>query len=710
MAVLQKIRNKGPLLVAIIGVALLAFVLGDLLTSGNTFFMKAKDKAFSIDGEVVSTQVFADQISEWENFQKTISGQNTLDENTSMQIREAVYDQMVRKMILDKQVAKLGLTVSKEEINDLVHGQTISPILTQLPFFLNPQTGVFDKEALVRFLNTVNSPNTAASAEEQAVVNQYKSMWLFIENMIKYQRLEEKYTSLLANAVLVNDVEAKNNFDLSQQNADLLYVTKSYFSVPDSTASVSEKEIKAFYDNHKNMFRLNVPVAKVSFFTKEIVPSDADFSEIETQANEAFGKLQEGGNIAPIVAEYSDVPFRDIYVAANLLNDGQKSFVETALVGDIKGPLREGNAYNIYKLVDKAVAPDSVHLRMMAIPDAAIGQDSVITHFVDSVFNEITSGKSFAEVANSLNPQSNGGNVGWVREIDLASVDANLVKTAFSAPIGQPIKLKVPGQQVILEVLEKTAPVQKYKLATINMPVIVSEKTSNNADNELNQLVSNPEIGKKFNELASQAGYLVTPDMRVSATDFGLMQIPASRQIVTWAVNEKEMGSVRKFDLTNLRVVARVDALYPAGTAPLSEVSSVIRARLVNDKKAEQIIADLAGKNLTSLDAYATEMNSRVDTVKFVNFNTQNITGLGFEPAVNAESAFAPLNRVSAPLKGNMGVFVTCVIDRTQGNETYDAAAQKRMMQGGNMYRIQMQAFETLKVKMKVEDNRYVFF
>ncbi len=242
------------------------------------------------------------------------------------------------------------------------------------------------------------------------------------------------------------------------------------------------------------------------------------------------------------------------------------------------------------------------------------------------------------------------------------------------------------------------------------MPVIISEKTSNNVDNELNQLVSNPEIGKKFNELASQAGYLVTPDMRVSATDFGLMQIPASRQIVTWAVNEKEMGSVRKFDLTNLRVVARVDALYPAGTAPLSEVSSVIRARLVNDKKAEQIIAGLAGKNLTSLDAYATEMNSRVDTVKFVNFNTQNITGLGFEPAVNAESAFAPLNRVSAPLKGNMGVFVTCVIDRTQGNETYDAAAQKRMMQGGNMYRIQMQAFETLKVKMKVEDNRYVFF
>ena len=404
MAVLQDIRNKGPLLVVIIGLALLAFVLGDLLTSGNTFFIKARDKAFAVNGDVVSTQAFVDQIAEWENFQKTISGQATLDENTTMQIREAVYDQMVRQMILDNQTEKLGLTVSKEEINDLVHGQSISPILTQLPFFLDPQTRMFDKEALLNFLNTVNSPNTATSVEEQALVNQYKSMWLFIENMINYQCLEEKYTSLLSSSVMVNDVEAKNNFDWAQQNADLLYVTKNYFTIPDSTISVTNNEIKAFYDKHKKMFRSDVPVAKVSFFTKEIVPSDTDFAEIETQANEAYGKLKEAQNIAPIVAEYSDLPYRDIYVAANLLNDGQQAFVETASIGDIQTPIREGNAYNIYKLIDKSVAPDSIHLRMMAIPDAMVGQDSVVTHFVDSIYHEITSGTPFADVAYSLNP------------------------------------------------------------------------------------------------------------------------------------------------------------------------------------------------------------------------------------------------------------------------------------------------------------------
>ncbi|MPM27132.1 hypothetical protein SDC9_73637 [bioreactor metagenome] len=200
------------------------------------------------------------------------------------------------------------------------------------------------------------------------------------------------------------------------------------------------------------------------------------------------------------------------------------------------------------------------------------------------------------------------------------------------------------------------------------------------------------------------------PDARVSANDFSLMQIPGSRQVVTWAVNEKKMGTVRKFDITNMRIIARIDHVYPAGTAPLSEVSSSIRSRLSNDKKAEKIIAGLTTENLGSLDAYAAKMESKVDTVKFVNFTTRNITGLGFEPVLNAFSAYAPLNTLTPPTKGNMGVYVVNVLNRTQGTETYDAKAQKNLMQGSNAYMLQMQSIETLKNKLKVIDNRFVFF
>ena len=179
MATLQKIRNRAGLLVAVIGVALIAFILGDLLTSGNTFFRKYQDKAFVVDGDIVSTQQYFDRVTEWEEFQKMISGENSLDENATSQIRDIVFQQMVKERILDLQSKKLGLAVSKEEINDLVHGESVSPLLQQLPLFVDPRTGVFEKDALLGFLSTINADEATLPPEQVAMVREYRSIWLF---------------------------------------------------------------------------------------------------------------------------------------------------------------------------------------------------------------------------------------------------------------------------------------------------------------------------------------------------------------------------------------------------------------------------------------------------------------------------------------------------------------------------------------------------
>ncbi len=711
MATLQKIRNKAGFLIAVIGIALLAFILGDLLTSGSTLFRKSQDKVFEVNGKVISTEEYFTRVTEWENFQKMMSGESSLDENASLQIKELVYQQMVRECILDNQAKKLGLTVSKEEINDLVHGENISPLLQQLPLFVDPKTGIYDREALTNFFTAINTPTASLQPEEKALVQQYKSMWLFIENLIKYQRLEEKYRTLLASAVMVNDMEAKTSFDLSQQNADLTYVVQNYYTIPDTLVTVEDSEIRAFYVKHKKNFKLNTPIAKITYFIREIAPSDEDFAEVEAQAMEAAKKLAESTNPSAVVADYSETPYHDVYLAANVLTESQRSFVSSATIGDMYGPVREGNSYQIYKLIDKIVAPDSVRLRMIVVPTAGAGeQDSLVRHFVDSVFTVIKGGKPFAQVANELNPQSNGGDAGWVREIDIASVGNDFVQTVFSMQVGEVRKISVPGQSIIVQVEEKTKPVTKYKLAVINMPVVVSERTSNNVDNELNQFLSLPDVGKKFTELAKQKGYAVVPNFSISSTDFSIAQMPGSRQVIQWAFNEKEKGAVKKFDLTNLRIVARLDNVIPAGTAPLSEVVTVIRSQLVREKKAEKIITELKSKNLSSLADYAKEMNTRPDTVRFVNFNTRNIAGLGFEPVLNAYSAFAPLHKLMGPAKGNMGVFVVNVDNRTQGTETYDPKIQKNSMQGEITYRLQMQSMEVLKDKLEVRDNRYRFY
>ena len=709
MATLQKIRDRGALLVIVVGVALLAFVLGDLLTSGSTFLGRARDKAFVVNGEVITTQQYADKITEFEEFQKMVSGQTSLDENMTSQIREAVFQQIVRERLLGDQAKKLGLVVSKAEINDLVHGEAISPILQQLPFFVDPETGVFSRSALIEFLNVINIPSP--NPQEQALVDQYKSLWLFIEDMVRTQRLEEKYITLLSNAVVINDVEAKTHFDLSQQNADMVIAMQSYFTVPDSLVSVTGKEIKAYYDAHKESYRLEAPLVKLSYFMKEIVPSDEDFAEVEAESHVAYEQLQNATNPAVVVADYSETPYRDVYLGETLFTPSQLDFARSASINEMYGPVREEDSFQVFKLIDRVTAPDSVRLLMMGVlAPTTVGQDSLVTQFVDSIYNVIREGEPFSRVANDLNPAYKGGDVGWAREIDLITFGADAVRTIFNAPVGEPIKITVPGQQLILQVEEKTRPVAKYKLAVIDMPVLPSEKTSNNIDNELNQFVAMDNVGAEFSELASERGYMVMPNMSFSANDFSLAQVPNSRQVITWAANEKKMGTVRKFDLTNLRIVARVDQVIPAGTTPLSEVSESIRMQLINQKKAEHIINDLKESNLSSIDAYASVMNTTADTVQFVNFNTRNITGIGFEPMLNAVSAFAPLHTVVGPVKGNMGVYVAEVATRTEGTESYNAEEQKLEMMNNNAYRLQMQSIEVLKNRLGVEDNRFRFF
>lgn len=708
MATLQKIRNRAGLLIAVIGVALLAFILGDLLTSGNTFFRKLQDKAFVVDGSIVSTGEYFDRVTEWEEFQKMISGESSLDEATTSQVRDIVYQQMVKERLLDVQAEKLGLAVSKQELNDLVHGESISPLLQQLPLFVNPETGMFDRNALVNFIATINTDESTLPAEQVQMVRQYKSIWLFLENLIKYQRLEEKYTTLLSAAVIPNDVEAKTYFEHSQQSADIAYTVQNYFTIPDSVANVTDADIKKYYNEYKHLFTSDVPMAKITYFSKEIVPSDEDFNNVEAMTPEVHERLLTTENVTSVVSEYSDRPYVDAYLASNLLTADERSFVESAEVSDVYGPFRDGDSFKLFKYMGKTVAPDSARISMIGIPQS-MSNDSLVTAFIDSLHTEINEGANFADVANNLNPQSNGGEIGWVREIDLAQAGPDVAQKVFSTPTGTVTKLKMPGQQALIFVEEKTAPVAKYKLAVVNMPVIVGDKTQNNIDNELNQFVSDPEVKTNFAEKARELGYSVVPSYTASASDHTLAQIPSTRQVLSWAFNEKE-GAVKKFDLSKSRIIARVDRLIPAGIAPLSEVTEFIKSVLLNDKKADVIIEQLKAKNASTLNDYAEAMDSQVDTVRFVDFNTENITSLGNEPVINAYAAYGPLNSVVGPLKGDRGVFALKVINREQSEEEYNAVTVKSQLQSNTMYRLQSQAVEVLKEKMKVTDYRYKFY
>lgn len=708
MAALQKIRSKAGLLIGVIAVALLAFIFPwSELTS---FMNRQRDKAFVVDGEVVPTGNYINRINSFENFQKIISGQSSLDENTTAQIREFVYQQMVKEIMLDDQAEKLGLAVSDEELRDMTVGTNISPILRQLPIFVDPQTGQFSMQALNQFLTFVNTDINSIplqQGEQRAQLQQLKDIWLTIQNMIKYQRLEEKYNALLANSIMVNDIEAKANVEASKSTSDIAYVMNRYSSIPDTAVSVTDKEVEKLYNERKNNFKNREELRKITYITKEVTPSESDYAAVEREINEAREKLLTTDNPALVVTDYSEVPYHDVYFSERNLSPEEANFAKSASIGDVEGPIRDGEVYRLYKLVDRSTAPDSVRLRMIVIPE---GTDRVAANnMADSIINVIRGGKDFGVVANELMPQSNGGEIGWVTEPQLASAGREFINAAFNSPTGDIQKLNLQGQIQIIKVEEKTRPVAKYKLALIQMPVVVSDQTLAGIDNELNEFVANNSDGRNFVAAANEKGYNLSQDVLVTGSLPTLGQVRGSRQVITWAFNEK-VGTVRKFDLPDHKIIARLDSKIDAGYIPISEVSDVLKAELIRDKKAEMMISDLNAKNLTSLDAYADAIGNKIDTVKFVTFNTPNIMGIGRETALNVYAKIGEVNKLEGPVKGDNGVLVLNVFNRVDQSANVNTDTYKQTTNSQNIYRIMSQSMEALKEKMNIEDNRVRFF
>lgn len=709
MAVLQTIRTKAAgLLIGTLGFALLAFILSDLFSSGSRILNKFQDNAFSVDGQVVSTGDYTSRIEEMKLIEKYKTGNSSLGEDQEAKIRDQVYQQMVVEIMLDNQSQKLGLAVTAEELKDMVYGSVVYQGLMnprEYPWFADQQTGQFDRQALNQFLVAVNADPSSLNEEQRATQAAQQQIWHYIENRIKYQRLSEKYASLLARSVLVGETEAQASFNDQKNVANIAYVVQPYTSFTDSV-TVTDKEIKELYEKRKNNFKLDTEVAKVSYFIKDVVPSEEDYAAVEKEINDVKSKLEAAANPAPIVNQYSSEQYADVFYRITNLPPDAKNFAESSTVGSIYGPVRDNQAFVMYKIVDKAVAADSVKLQMIQVPEPFVANNP--SSVADSLVKVVKGGKDFAAVAKEVNPGMPSYEAQWVNEFELFR---NQISSCLTAPVGDIIKLPIGGGQgtLLVKVVAKNNPVSKVKLAVIHMPVAVSEKTQNGIDNELAQFLSQNGNLENFDKAAKEKGYGLAENAILYPSQPSLANASGSRPVIHWAFNEKN-GTVKKFDLSDKRIIAIIKEKIEPGYTPVSELSEMLKAELVRDKKAEKMIADLKAKNLTSLEAYAEALKSKVDTAKFVTFQTTDISGLRYEPLMNVYSKLGQLNKLEGPLKGQQGVYALSVIEKTEDSRPYDAKQIKAGISQNNYYQLMQQSFETLRSKMDVKDNRIKFF
>ncbi|MDR0698231.1 MAG: SurA N-terminal domain-containing protein [Tannerella sp.] len=712
MATLEKIRKRAGLLVTVVGLALFAFIIGDLLNSGNSFINRNQNNVVVVNGNAVDYQEYLSRENELTEVYQLQLGSTSLNDNYINQIRRTVYDDIVMENVLVPRLENLGMMITPEEMTDMVEGENISPILLQLPLFQNPQTGMFDRSAIINFLNQIKNIGSYP-IDAQAQIQQYKTLWMFWEKNIKRNRMTEKYLTLLNKAIVANSLEAKDAFNNTSVSSDIVYVMESFSNVADSTINVPASEIEKLYKERKEMFRQN-ETCIIDYIAVDIVPSQDDYNYVAKEMDAIRAELETTDNVAALTNEKSERKYINAFFSIN--GFGQDAdiidFASTSEIGDIEGPIFKDNKYRILKLVDKTENADSVNVsEIMIAPRATEAENKA---YADSLLNALKNGADFAELVQTHSVDQlveKNGEIGWITEAGaLQNLNEEFKKTVFSLPIGQCAIVKSTYGTHIVKVTDRTKNVPKYKVADIEYTVTPSSATRSLLYNTLNQFIANNNSVEKIEAAAKENGYNLVTNARVYSTDMTIGAVTGARQVVRWTFNNKK-GNVSEINECDDKfVVVAHKGRLPEGYQSLASVTPQLKAELAAKKKSEEIAASLKSKNLTSIEAYADAMSANPDTVKFITMATSRITNIGVEPKLNALITLTPPDKVSEPVAGANGVYVFKVINRTTDNNPYDESSQKSMLEANNAYRIGSYALHYMQQKADIEDNRIRFY
>ncbi|MDR2763948.1 MAG: SurA N-terminal domain-containing protein [Tannerella sp.] len=710
MATLEKIRNLSGLLVGVVGLALFAFIIGDFLNSGSSYFRTPPDQVAKIEGTAINYNYYQSRIEEMTNVYKMGNNMGNVPEEYLTQIRQSVYNSLVQDIVLNEALDKLGIKVTGEELFDMIQGENVSPMVQQIPLFADPQTGRFSKARALNILKTIENRENVPP-EQQAEFENLRNYWLFWERNIKQQRLQEKYTTLLTKAIVANPLDAKNAYEGGVESSDIVFAMQSYATVADSLVSVSDSEAKKLYEQRKEQFKQK-DTRVMDYISVDIRPSEEDYHKVSEDIEQIKEELATTHTIPEMVSIHPEMKYVDAFKSEKAWDLDIASFAAKAEINEVAGPIFKDDSYRLYKLVDKTEAPDSVKVSHIFLPTQS-GTD--VTALADSLLNVLNAGGIFEELSTqySADPQSTarGGEIGWfTEELALTQIGEDFKNALFSAPLNQPVITKTSFGTHIIKITEKTVSVPKYKIADITLPVTPSTKTYGLIYNELNQFLAKNNTAEKINQSAREAGYNLVPNVRITTEDRMIGSVPDSRQVIRWAFEGTRKNEVSTiFECRSHFVIAVRKDVLPEGYQSFASVAPMLKYELIARKKGAEIAKGLKEKNLQTLDTYAQAMNATLDTVKFINMNTSRITGIGLEPALNAEIAYAPVNQLRGPVVGNNGVYVFTVTNRVEEAREYDEQQEMRSLEASNAYRIGYQAVQALVEKAKIVDRRIRF-
>ena len=668
MTTLQRIRNHGVILLVVVGIAMLAFILGDFLNSGSSFFNRSRENVGVIAGHKVhytEYEAAKDQLTE---VYKIESGSSDINEELGIQIRNQVWQMLMMDYTLREQAALIGMDVTAEELSELCIGANPHQLIRQRRAFYD-ETGNFNRFALINFLNSISQE--AETAEQAANMQQAKTYWMYWENAVRLTHLQEKYVDLLGKMVTANNLDAKYAFEAGQTSTNVEFVEKPYFAVADSLVKVTESDLKKLYNAQKEQYK-RTPNRSIVYVSFPIVASEADNAEVKKLMESLEGDFQTKEDITAVVNGNSDI-----------LYDG-RDYSETTIPAEYK-------EFAFGKGAKKGQCTE------LTYTDGTYA----MARIMDCGYNKSDS-VQLVLVANDENTED--VELGWYEAHELQKTIAD---PAFAGKKGSTFTVSTGMGEQTFKIADKSKATPKVKLAILSRKVTPSSKTYGLLYNEAKQFIVNNGSVELLRQAAQEQGLSVTPAFGLNVNADKINDLKNSRGIVRWAFEATEGSLSDVFECGDQFVVAALTEVNDGDYRTLDEVRMELQLQATADKKAEYLMAQLKG--VATLEEAAELLDAEVQTAENITLASTRLGAAGMEPAVIGAALALESNATSAPVKGNAGVYMVRIGEKTVAEGELNAAQEISNLNMRTSYTIPYQAISLIEENAEVEDNRARF-
>lgn len=702
MALINKIREKSGWAIGFVAIAMGAFVVGgDVLGPNSSIMGKNKTDVGEIAGVTIERDRYQEQIDQIK-YNYTVNYGRNPSEGEMFSIRQQAWDYLIVKTAFQEQYDIIGLQVTDDEQWDMVQGNNVTFEIKQA--FTDPQTGEFQRDRLIGYLQQVNQLPPAQQAS-----------WYLFEQNLRPSRFRIKYDNMLVKTTYATNAESKSQYNEETSVAEIKYLYIPYYSVSDSAVEVSDSELKGYLSKHQSEYEVDES-RNFSYVSIPMLASAEDTVYFQEEMDELKDGFKSNTEDSLFARNNSDGDQFYSKLTVDALPSMLQLNYSNLSKGDVRGPYFVDGNFMLYKvsdIVEDTVGAAKASHILIKWTDETDAAKSTAKTKAQGVLNQLRRGGDFEQLARENSEDGSaqsGGDVGWFgpgkmvkpfEDAAFAATRTGLINKLIETQFGYHI-IKVT------EVMNKN----QYSIASIEREITPSDETRNKAFRRADYFASTSGGYDEFIENADRDSLQVFNAEQIGKNDRRFNDVGNARSVIQWAYNDDNVGSVSDVrELEDQYIVATLTKITDEGPASLEDVKDQIEPKVKNEKKGDVIIEKIAV--LTgSLDEMSTSYgaDARVYNSSDLKFSTNSLPSVGFAPLAVGSAFALQSGERSNPIKEENGVLIIEMINMTQAPEIADYSTYKNQIEQRTSGRISYNAGEAIKKDANIKDLRYRFF